>query len=92
MSTHLSVDLSASYEALRAHAVGGLPAESPRGLAIVVNQGLPAWIRAWAAPPPVSSAPVLASGSGGTSVGLGAEVVRLLTEMALGSRREVAIS
>jgi hypothetical protein len=34
-------------QALRAQAVVGLPAESPRGLAIVVNQRLPAWIRAW---------------------------------------------
>jgi len=91
MSAHLSVDLSAGYEALRAQAVGDLPAESPRGLAIVVNQGLPAWIRAWAVPPPASPPPVLTGGSGGGPRGLGTEGVRLLTEMALGSRRAAAI-
>ena len=69
MSAHLSVDLSAGYEALRAQAVGDLPAESPRGLAIVVHQGLPAWIRAWVAPPPASPPPVLTGESGGVPRG-----------------------
>jgi len=83
MSAHARADdLSAGYEALRAEVVGDVGAASPRGLALVLTHGLPTWIRAWAAPPTVvPPAPV------GTQVatgGLGGEVVRLLTEMALG--------
>jgi hypothetical protein len=77
-------DLCAGYEALRAQAVGGWPADFPRGRALVLTQGLPAWIRAWAAPPTVPIPPAPAGGKG--DGGLGAEVVRLLTEMALGGR------
>jgi hypothetical protein len=77
--------LAAGYEALRAEATGGLPSDTPRGRALVLGQGLPAWIRAWAAPPPAAPPPPCAPCPGGTG-GLAAEVVRLLAEMALGSR------
>lgn len=83
-------DLCAGYEALRAQAVGGLPADSPRGLAVVLTQGLPAWIRAWAAPS-AADLPPAPAGERSAPGGLGAEVVRLLTEMALGHRARVAI-
>jgi hypothetical protein len=83
MSGHARADdLSAGYEALRAQVVGDVGADSPRGLALVLTHGLPAWIRAWAAPPPAVP-PIPVVGRGATS-GLGGEVVRLLTEMALG--------
>jgi hypothetical protein len=45
-----SEGIDAAYEALRAQALGRSPAESPRGMAVVLAQGVPAWIRAWAAP------------------------------------------
>jgi hypothetical protein len=81
-------DLVAGYEALRAQSLGGLPAESPRGLAVVLTQGLPAWMRAWAAPASVTALPVAAAPATGAAVG--GEVVRLLTEMVLGGGRRLA--
>jgi hypothetical protein len=83
-------DLRAGYEALRAQALGGLPTDSPCGLTVMLTQGLPAWIRAWAAPASVPLPPAPAAAR--TGAGLGAEVVRLLTEMALGGGRRRAIS
>jgi len=84
MSTHAAADdLSVGYEAMRAQAVGGLPVDSPRGRALVLTQGLPTWIRAWAVPPPTTTSPALSGGRSDTG-GRDSEVVRLLTEMALG--------
>lgn len=83
-------DLVAGYEAMRAQCLGGLPAESLRGLAVVLTQGLPAWIRAWAAPTSVAARPVPPAATTGT--GVGAEMVRLLTEMVLGGGRRLAVS
>lgn len=85
MSEHLQPDgLAAAYEALRAEAAGGLPSTAPRGRALVLGQGLPAWIRAWVTAPPAAPppSPPCRSGTGG----LAADVVRLLAEMALGAR------
>lgn len=92
MSAVRSVDaLRAGYEALRTQATGGAFAESPRGLALFLAQGLPAWIRASTTIPATAPAPPAASQRSAWR-GPGAEVVRLLTEMALGARREGAIS
>lgn len=82
-------DLAAGYEALRAVAVGSLPTDSPRGLTLVLAQGLPGWIHAWTKPPP-SRFPVPAGARTAQTTGLGAEVVALLTEMALGHQRRLA--
>ncbi|HET6965789.1 MAG TPA: hypothetical protein VFH58_13525 [Acidimicrobiales bacterium] len=90
MSRGRAGDLAAGYEALRTRATGGLPAESPRGMAILLTQGLPTWIRAWAAPTAVSAPVVPAAPTTGS--GLGGEMVRLLTEMVLGGGRRLAIS
>jgi hypothetical protein len=85
MSVHPQPDgLAAGYEALRAEALGCLPSDAPRGRALVLGQGLPAWIGAWAAP--ASAAPPPCAPCPGGIGGLTAEVVRLLTEMALGAR------
>lgn len=90
MSTARATDLAAGYEALRARALGGLPAESPRGIAVLLTQGVPAWVRAWATPASVPVAPrVPAVPSSGA--GLGVEVVRVITEMVLGNTRRPAI-
>lgn len=93
MSGHPRPDgMAAGYEALRAEATGGLSSAAPRGRALVLGQGLPAWIRAWAATPvpaalrPVPAAPPPCAPWRSGDGALGAEVVRLLAEMALGAR------
>jgi hypothetical protein len=90
MSARPAGELCAGYEALRATAVGSVVSETPRGLALFLAQGLPAWTRAFCAlalaPPivPVGERPVASS--------LGADVVRVLTEMVLGCRATLAAS
>ena len=91
MSTHQPGDqLSAGYEVLRAQSVGERPPDSPRGLALILTQGLPAWIGAWGLPTASLTAvrPGATTAPGASST----EVVRLLTEMALGARTTVAIA
>ena len=89
MTPARSEGLAAGYEALRAQALGRSPDESPRGMAVVLAQGVPAWIRAWAAPASVSAPRPAAAPSPG--VGRGVEVVRVLAEMVLGNARRLAI-
>ena len=74
-------ELSAGYEALRAVATGVASADGSRGLALLLAQGPPAWIQACKPLPPVAPR---AAGQGPLPGRLGAEVVHLLTEMALG--------
>ena len=76
-------DLVAGYEALRAQALGEIPATTPRGLAVLMRGGLPAWMRALAptSRPSRPAHPVAAS----EPTGFGAELVSLLTEMVLSS-------
>jgi len=81
-------DLAQAYEALRAQAIGRTPTVTPRGLALLRRAGLAAWMPACA---PLTSA-VMAAPSGGDRqrtplVAVDAELVRILTEMALGSQR-----
>jgi len=82
--------LCAGYEALRAAATGSAVCDTPRGLALLLAQGLPAWMRAWAPLPP--PAPIAPAGERTVTAGLGGEMVRLLTEMALGCRARLAAS
>jgi hypothetical protein len=90
MSARPAGELCAGYEALRVMASGPVVSETPRGLALFLAQGLPAWMRAFCAlapaPPivPVDERPVVP--------GLGADVVRVLTEMVLGCRTTLAAS
>ena len=81
-------ELCSGYEALRAAATGSAPTETPRGLALLLAQGLPAWIRAWSPLP--SAAPIEPGGERLMTTGAGRDVVRVLTEMALGARRVVS--
>jgi hypothetical protein len=83
-------DLAAGYEALRAAVVGSKPTESPKGLALLLAQGLPGWIRAWTTPA-VPRSPVAATRRAESAAAPSSEVVRLLAEMALGQRRSLAI-
>ncbi len=73
-------DLAPAYEALRAQATGQLPATTPRGLALCLRAGLPAWMKAWT---PSASRPAASVRDASTLVHAPGEVVRLLTEMAL---------
>ncbi len=82
-------DLTLAYEALRAQATGGLPASTPRGMALFVAGGSPTWMHAWqplVAAPRTSAAPRPAQ-LVEPPAGMRAEVVQLLTEMALGCQK-----
>jgi hypothetical protein len=86
-------ELVQMYEVLRAQATGQMTLATPRGLALLLSSGLPAWM---AACPPSTSANQprstasnnLDSGENlskaGTGTGLGAELACVLTEMVLG--------
>jgi hypothetical protein len=83
-------ELVRAYEALRAQATGELPGATPRGLALFLAAGFPAWMEAWT--PLAPAAPTLPAQRADCEVraSLGGEVVWLLTEMALGCRRRWA--
>jgi len=90
MSTRPAGELCAGYEALRATASGSVVSETPRGLALFLAQGLPAWMRVFCA---LAPAPAIVSvGARPAPSGLGADVVRVLTEMVLGCRTTLAAS
>ena len=80
-------ELRLGYEALRAQAIGQLPASTPRGLALFVAAGCPTWMQAWApltaGVPRTPAAPQRRD----ESVGLASKVVQVLTQMALGRQR-----
>ena len=81
-------DLTLSYEALRAQATGQLPASTPRGLALFLTQGCPAWMQAWM---PVASAPSTERQTpSDREPPIRVEVVQLLTEMALSCQKRWA--
>lgn len=88
MSARPAGELCSGYEALRAAAAGSVVSETPRGLALFIEQGLPAWMRAWSALLPAP--PIVPVGERPVASGLGADVVRVLTEMALGCRTTLA--
>lgn len=90
MSGRPADELCVGYEALRAAATGQMVCDTPRGLTLMLSQGLPAWMRAWAPLPP--AAPVVPADQRPVAAGVGAEVVRLLTEMALGARIRLVVS
>lgn len=83
-------DIARAYEAVRAQATGGPTQDGPRGLALILDVGLAAWIRTWssfirsevAAMPPARSISAVDPES--------AELARVLTEMALAARRGAA--
>jgi hypothetical protein len=81
-------ELARTYEALRAQAVGAIPAGTPRGLALLRRAGVVAWMIACPPAGPVAR-PTRPAGDAPltTFAGVGSELVRVLTEMALGSGR-----
>ena len=82
-------DLTPAYEALRAQATGQLPAVTPRGLALFLATGFPDWMKAWAPLAPTVPKTPTAAHHREPLVGLGEEVVQLLTEMAWGCQRRL---
>jgi hypothetical protein len=79
--------LAIAYEALRAQATGELPAVTPRGLALFLAEGLSAWMNTWrpllVTEPTTPAAPRHQQ----RRVSPDSEIVRLLTEMAMGCQR-----
>jgi len=90
MSARPAGELCAGYEALRATAAGPMVSVTPRGLAVFLEQGLPAWMRAVSALAPATA--IVVVGERPAASGLGADVVRVLTEMVLGCRSTLAAS
>lgn len=79
------------YEDLRAQATGRIPAATPRGLSLLLNSGLPAWM---AVCPPATPEPAPPKAVSSPSAilsrppaDLSAELVGVLTEMALAGLR-----
>jgi hypothetical protein len=82
-----AAELTRAYEALRAQATGELPRTTPRGLALLLAAGVPAWLTAWQPlTPTVLKGPAPPQDRAPT-VGVGREVVQLLMEMALGCHK-----
>lgn len=80
-------ELTLAYEALRAQATDELPAIAPRGLALFLAAGFPDWMKAWTPLVPTVPTTPAAPHHRAPAVGLGGEVVQLLTEMAMGCQR-----
>jgi hypothetical protein len=85
-----SDEMRRGYEALRAQATGGLPAVTPRGLALFLAAGFPDWMKAWTPVTPPTPATPAPRADREARASVGGEVVQLLTEMALGCRRRWA--
>ncbi len=84
------VELRAGYEVMRATATGSSLLEAPRNLALFLAEGLAAWIGAWTPLPPAP--PVFSGRERPLAAGLGQEVVRVITEMALSTGAGLAAS
>lgn len=80
--------LAQAYEAIRAQATGERADSTPRGLALFLAAGLPAWLHAWTPLAP-ATAPATRTARE-LPAALGRDVVRLLTEMALGREWRLA--
>jgi hypothetical protein len=80
-------DVMLAYEALRAQATGELPAVTTRGLALFLAAGCPDWMKAWTPLAPAVPKTPAAPHHREPAVGLGREVVQLLTELALDCQR-----
>jgi hypothetical protein len=88
-------NLCEQYEALRAQATGQRPdITTPRGLALFLRQGMPAWISAWSDCAPVTSttAPRVPNGKdSGLLSSSHSEVAVLLVNMALQAQKEMQL-
>ncbi len=87
--------LCEQYEALRAQATRECPGiTTPRGLALLLRQGMPAWMLAWSDCVPVTrTTATRTTNDKGTGLldSLHSEVAVLLASMALQSQKEVQL-
>ena len=81
--------LAARYEELRSYALGEVQGPVPRGLALFVRHGLPAWEEAWLSLTPAPAPRVVPRAGEGhpTPVSVQHELVMALVGMALSCRR-----
>lgn len=84
------IELERTYEALRAQALGAIPAVTPRGLALLRRAGLVAWMTACPPGAPASRPERPGAGQATALAGMSGELVSVLTEMALGASKEIA--
>ncbi len=80
-------DLARAYEAVRAQAIGQPTEAGPRGLVLILDKGVAAWIAAWSSvvrPDVATAAPAPATSAFDPR---SADLARMLTEMALASCR-----
>ena len=86
-------ELERSYEALRAQAIGTCPPATPRGLALLLSSGLPTWMAACGRAAATATSHRMSSTAPSArppaSVSLSSDLVRVLTEMAVGRMRMV---
>ena len=82
-------ELERAYEAVRAQALGAAPQRAPRGLAVLLDRGIVAWIAVYlssvarTSPAAMSAPPTLAL----LAPAPRAELASALAEMALASRQ-----
>lgn len=81
-----AAELEHSYESLRAQALGEIPTQTPRGLAVFLGRGMCAWMYACAPLPPSTPMSTGRDSSGHDIALVGAELVQLLAEMVLSGR------
>ena len=79
--------LTLAYEAMRAQATGQLPTVTPRGLALFLAEGFPAWLNIWKPMAVIARTTAPAPPRPRPAVGLESEMVQVLTEMALGCQK-----
>lgn len=74
-------DLTSAYEVLRAQMTGEAARATPRGLTLLLQSGMPEWMRTCSAFAPRATATPPASTA--SAARCSTELVRLLTDMAL---------
>lgn len=83
------------YEDLRAQATGQIPAATPRGLSLLLNHGLPAWIAACSLvtpdPAPASAVSSASVTSARPLAAKSAELVGVLIEMVQSGLRRCSL-
>jgi hypothetical protein len=79
-----------AYEQLRRHVLAGLPGGGRFGLAVVLRQGMAAWIEHCACPlAPTGPTPLRESAAGAIALPLNTGIVQILASIALGRIQEI---
>jgi len=80
-------EIERAYEAVRAQANGMVPQIAPRGLALILDAGVAAWISSWSSLTRTETATLAPARVTSAFDPERAELASVLTEMALASRR-----